>query len=204
MNLKYYLRGLGLGIVITAVLLGITAGVKKETLTDEEIATRAKALGMVEESELSERVEKAKGDTEAELRAEIEKELRGRLQEEIRAELEAELVSRVQPAEGETEAGEPGDVTGLETESEPETGQDPEPEAERELIEFTVYSGELPQETSSRLEQAGLIESASEFEKYLLGKGYDRSIVAYTFHIPADADEEQIARIITGRRSSAE
>ena len=44
------------------------------------------------------------------------------------------------------------------------------------------------------------MESASEFEKFLKGKGYDRSIVAMNYKIPAGADAEKIARIITGHR----
>ena len=49
MNLKYYLRGLGVGIVVTSLILGIGLGSRKETLSNEEIKERARALGMVEE-----------------------------------------------------------------------------------------------------------------------------------------------------------
>ena len=62
MNLKYYLRGLGIGIVITALIMGIAAGGKKETLSNEEIKERAQALGMVEESTVLADVEKAPVD----------------------------------------------------------------------------------------------------------------------------------------------
>ena len=37
MNLKYYLRGLGVGIVVTALIMGISLGGKKESLSDKEI-----------------------------------------------------------------------------------------------------------------------------------------------------------------------
>ncbi|MDE7047105.1 MAG: hypothetical protein K2P25_03885, partial [Lachnospiraceae bacterium] len=50
MNLKYYLRGLGTGIVVTALIMGIAASGKKQALTDDEIRERARELGMVEES----------------------------------------------------------------------------------------------------------------------------------------------------------
>ncbi len=51
MRLKGYLRGLGAGIFISAVLMGIaTSG--KGTMTDAEIRERAAALGMVEEDAL--------------------------------------------------------------------------------------------------------------------------------------------------------
>lgn len=49
MKLKYYLRGLGIGIVVTAVIMSMTAGGRKETLSDMEIKERAKALGMTEQ-----------------------------------------------------------------------------------------------------------------------------------------------------------
>ena len=48
--MKYYLRGLGVGIVVTSLILGIGLGSRKETLSNEEIKERARTLGMVEES----------------------------------------------------------------------------------------------------------------------------------------------------------
>ncbi|WP_026497407.1 hypothetical protein [Butyrivibrio sp. WCD2001] len=61
MKLKYYLRGLGLGIVLTAVIMGIALGKRTAKMSDEEIIKRAKQLGMVEaESTLSSYSETAK------------------------------------------------------------------------------------------------------------------------------------------------
>ena len=51
MKLKYYLRGLGIGIVVTAIIMSITN--KPEEMTDAEIKMRALELGMVEESVLA-------------------------------------------------------------------------------------------------------------------------------------------------------
>lgn len=49
MNLRYYLRGLGLGIIVTAVVMGIVVGGKnKTTMTDAEIKQKATELGMVD------------------------------------------------------------------------------------------------------------------------------------------------------------
>ncbi|MCR4655547.1 MAG: MSCRAMM family adhesin SdrC [Lachnospiraceae bacterium] len=52
MGLRLYLRGLGLGIIVTALLMGYTLGNRKEALTDSEIRSRAADLGMVEEDKL--------------------------------------------------------------------------------------------------------------------------------------------------------
>lgn len=53
MERKYYLRGLGLGIVMTAIIMGIALSGNRK-MTDEEIIARAKQLGMVEDTYLSE------------------------------------------------------------------------------------------------------------------------------------------------------
>ncbi|MDE5679923.1 MAG: hypothetical protein K2I01_05765, partial [Lachnospiraceae bacterium] len=47
MKLKYYLRGLGIGILVTVLLMTVAAG-KRRTMTDEEIKERARELGMSE------------------------------------------------------------------------------------------------------------------------------------------------------------
>ncbi len=52
MKLKYYLRGLGIGIIGTAIVMGIALSGKKETLSDAEIIERARLLGMEMEGEL--------------------------------------------------------------------------------------------------------------------------------------------------------
>lgn len=50
MNLKYYLRGLGIGVIVTAVIMLILSKQNTNTLTDEEIKQKAKALGMIEQN----------------------------------------------------------------------------------------------------------------------------------------------------------
>lgn len=56
MEKKYYLRGLGLGIIVTAVIMGIalSGGTKKREMTDEEVIARVKELGMIEDTRLLE------------------------------------------------------------------------------------------------------------------------------------------------------
>ena len=48
MKLKYYLRGIGIGVIMTTLILMIAFAVHKEQpLTDDEIRERAAELGMV-------------------------------------------------------------------------------------------------------------------------------------------------------------
>lgn len=51
MKLKYYLRGLGIGIIITTIILMIAHSGYTKELTDEEIIARAEKLGMLMKEE---------------------------------------------------------------------------------------------------------------------------------------------------------
>ena len=48
MKLKYYLRGMGIGIILTAIVMGFALGGRKATISDAEVIERAKSLGMVD------------------------------------------------------------------------------------------------------------------------------------------------------------
>lgn len=55
MKLKYYLRGLGIGIIVTTVILAVSFSKKEIKMSDEEIMARAAQLGMVmQETETTE------------------------------------------------------------------------------------------------------------------------------------------------------
>lgn len=48
MKLKYYLRGLGIGILVTSIIFIIGMHVNQdELISDEQVMARAKELGMV-------------------------------------------------------------------------------------------------------------------------------------------------------------
>ena len=48
MKLKYYLRGVGIGLIFAAIVMGIALSKRGRELTDAEIMERARKLGMVE------------------------------------------------------------------------------------------------------------------------------------------------------------
>ncbi|MBD5445390.1 MAG: endolytic transglycosylase MltG, partial [Lachnospiraceae bacterium] len=51
---------------------------------------------------------------------------------------------------------------------------------------------------SKKLADVGAIVSAGDFDTFLCNNGYDKKIRTGTYTIPANASEEQMARIITG------
>lgn len=253
MNLKYYLRGLGVGIVVTALIMGIAGGGKKQTLTDDEIRERARELGMVEESSvLSDTVAgqsaKAAGTPEASPSVTAQKtaepspektpepQATPEASPAVTAKKTAEPSPEKTPVSKENapapSAGKAAEQEPLtaEAESTPKGGgtQSVPPDSEAENTQ-TAASGQTPEETpavpventpaaegtasrpgsiqvnsgegsytvSVKLQEAGLVSSASEFDRYLYENGYDKKIRTGVFEIPAGADAETIAKIIT-------
>ncbi len=54
MRLRHYLRGLGIGMAVTALILHFSVHAAEPSMTDEEVIARARALGMIENVVLAE------------------------------------------------------------------------------------------------------------------------------------------------------
>lgn len=65
MKFKYYLRGVGIGVIVTTLLFTIAFAFYKPTLSDAEIIKKAQALGMEKVEEKKETSEQKKDDTNA-------------------------------------------------------------------------------------------------------------------------------------------
>lgn len=53
MKLRHYLKGLGIGMVVTALILHFSVQAAEPSMTDEEVIARARELGMIENVVLS-------------------------------------------------------------------------------------------------------------------------------------------------------
>lgn len=188
MKLRYYLRGLGIGIVVTALIMGLSNR-DARPLTDAEIKAKAATLGMVESDSL--RLADVAVMPEAEPG------------EEPAQTPEAEPGGEpAQTPEAETDrepAQTPDAETGGESVKTPEAEQPGDGEQE-ETISVTIESGSGSGTVCRQLEEAGLIESATSFDRYLIDNGYSKRISVGTYEIRVGATEEEIAKIITKTR----
>ena len=221
MKLKYYLRGLGIGMAVTALILGISfsgrQGQEAQTLTDEQIRERASELGMVDSSELTLAALQNSAQPQTTMEPEVTEEPKLTADPETTTEPEAtaELETTTEPkatTEPETMT-EPEATAEAETMTEPETTAEPEmttkPEAtkEPELITapeqsqttITIKKGSDSGSVSRMLYEAGLVENAKAFDNYLCNNGYSRSINPGIYEIAPGTSEEEIAKIITGK-----
>lgn len=181
MKLKYYLRGLGVGIFISTIILSISFSAKNRTLTNVEIMNKAEELGMVKEEDIeravSEKLEKIK--QEEELAEETSKE------EVVAAEetsKEEEVVAEEIPKEEEME--------------------EELPEEESNVVEsvvISISSGMWSDDVSKLLENNGIIESAGSFNTYLIENGYQHKIRTGEYTLLKGTSFEEIAKKITSR-----
>lgn len=225
MNLKYYLRGLGIGIIVTAVIMGIAAGRNKESLSDAEIKERAKELGMVEQSGVLSELE---GGTEAEagspLKTKTPAEDTAASPAAAQATLpakEAALPSATPKASAEPKESEAPKASEMPKKSEapknsptpvsttapaaspkpvssptPKPTTSPQQEASS-TVSIEIKSGESSTTVCRKLEEAGLIASAADFDMFLYQHGYDKKMKVGVHEIPVGAEPETIAELLT-------
>ena len=179
MRLKYYLRGLGIGIIVTAVILMISNAGQKSSMTDDEIMERAEQLGMI--------------------RPEEDSELEG--QNDINV-LDVEAGLDYEDNQSDTEDDQ-GHVTDSEaagggaegTENIPDAGAEQTP-GETAYFIIEVAMGDYSDQVSRKLLDAGLIDDAEAFNRYLVDNGIDNLLTTGEHQIPMGADWDEIARLL--------
>ena len=174
MKLKYYLRGLGIGILVTAAILTIVYHTKG-SMSDSQIMKRAAQLGMVMASTEEDTLfaQTTQDDTTIEETGTISVEETTTVVETTEAVTEA-------PTEKPTEA-----PTEVPTEA---------PAAEAVL---TISPGMYSESVSAELVRLGIITNQKEFNSYLVNNGYAERIQTGDFKLKADMSYDEIARIIT-------
>ncbi len=254
------MRGLGIGMVVTAIIMGIVLSGNK-SMTDQEVIARAKELGMIEDTVLSDSVEEETDSKEQTAENTVSPEDQSKI-DQILADADSAGMeqdkSNIQDNASETNQNAAGDIItgsnagenavtdsiganggnvadkpdttsdsqGIDAESEagedsdgktPDkkdtvgnkknkadaAGDNGEDEDDNKAIvssavkTITVVSGDGSYSVAKKLENAGIITSASNYDAYLCEHGYDKKLQTGTFSIPADASDEQIARIVT-------
>lgn len=232
MKLRMYLRGLGLGMIVTALVLSFGVKSENKTMTDAEVRARAKELGMVEESEklkdavskeavngeeaAAEVTDRANEDEPAE---EVTEPNEVKADETDKSEEPAEVKK---PEATKDDAGKPEEVTEepIKESSPEEKVEDDKDAAEidnkkeeikeaardekkseddksKKPYNLTVERGYSSDRVAGILEDAGVIDNAAAFDRYLCSNGYDKKISVGSYQIPAGADYSTVAKLIT-------
>ena len=183
MRLKYYLRGLGLGILVSTLFLMLSIQLHGGIMTDERVIARAKELGMVIPDD---------GETDT---PPLESES---------TQPDDTAQDNEQPDDATQNDARPDDAAQDDTTSEDAAQGDAaqngvaQDDAQGDII-FTVADGEVCRTAAEKLLACGLIEDVDAFRKYMSAHDYDGLIREGTYRIPVGADADTIAKIITAQ-----
>lgn len=221
MNIKSYLRGIGAGMIVTALVMGVSNN-NGHKMTEAEIISEAKRLGMVESSTLLE-MNKENVSSASVSSIPVSEGKKDVSVDTSAKDREPDVTLPVEPVTYETEdedssastdstmvVGDPLKETDETDEIESQTPEpeaiDPMPAGEAgfesgdDYVTIRVIRGDSSVSVSRRIFEAGLVESAVELDRYLCKNGYDKSISVGEYQIPMGSDFEEISKIITRRK----
>ncbi|MGN0415145.1 MAG: hypothetical protein ACI4FX_06610 [Agathobacter sp.] len=187
MKLKYYLRGCGVGILVTVIILMIALKAKGGVMTDKRVMERASELGMVMQQDTKEQ-----SDTQkiSEMQEASETQEVSETQKTLDA--QEPSVSRTDTEQKQT------DDSGKSTQAEEhEQLQEEKQEASEDGIAITVKNGEVCRDVAAKLFDNGLVEDAEEFRIYMGDHGYAKKLRVGSFFIKKGMSYEEIAKILT-------
>lgn len=219
--MKYYLRGLGIGMLVAALVL-VLSGNTRAKMSDEAVKRRAAELGMVEKDKtvLDDIGGKA---ADAVSSAQPEDSGTGQPDEETPVDNAVEPDEEIKPEEG-AEVQPETPETGKDTPAEPEEAEPAkEQEQAQEIAEradevanraeevaenspagrtvtLEVRRGDSSITVARRAAEAGLVQSAADFDVFLCRNGYDKRISVGSYEITEGMAEKEIADIITRSR----
>ncbi|MBP3260785.1 hypothetical protein [Pseudobutyrivibrio sp.] len=184
MRLKYYIRGIGIGIIFATLLLTISFyfgkdTIAKETISDAEIIKRATELGMVM--------------TEEGLEENVGEDIPEESEEEIIADNDN---NNIDESKAETSTDNVNEIA--------ETLENPNTEdstVEYTYVPFTVKGGESSEMVSKNLKKAGLIDSVDDFNKYLNKLKVDHLIQAGTFYVKEGSSYDDLVALLVNKDS---
>lgn len=217
MKLKYYLRGLGIGIIVTTIILMISFSGRKEEISDEEVIARATQLGMVMPEDASseapeddaaskdgadgvqdddaQAADKPDGQAAADGQPDAEGVLSA---EDLLAQRQDENAAGAAPDGDAQAANTPGDdaqaanAPGGDAQAANAPG-DPNAGGSFRL---TIQKGDVCRVVCEKLAEGGVITDAEDLRKYLFEIGYASNMSVGEYDIPYGATNEEIAGIL--------
>lgn len=160
MRFKYYLRGAGIGVILTTLIFTIAFAVYKPTLSDDEIMKKAEALGMEMPADDSDSADK-KGTKTA----------------------------KDQKDDADASDSNTDDAT---------TSEDG---GQKNVIEFTIASGDTSATIAQHLQEVGLVDNAKSFDLYLSDQDLDNQLLPGTYQIPEGATFLEIGELLTTKQA---
>lgn len=187
MKRKYYLRGIGIGIIFAAIIMSIAYNTSdKNKLTDEKIIEKAKELGMVFEEENSKIDELLSTITPTPTPTE----------EISEGEASTEAESTKDKPEAITPTKEPVKEPAKEAETKENQEISKADETKEQMVKIKITYGMSSEGVAKLLESKGIIEDSAAFNQYLILNKYTKDIGTGTYEIEPFLSYKEITDII--------
>lgn len=198
MDKKSFIRGFGVGVLFTAIILGISCLIRT---SDAFVTSRAKELGMVYVDDSQSEIHLSSAEPTASVAPTASKD------EKPKETALAKSTQKPQATQSATEAPKKSDDaennSSKKSSNSEKTMAEEKEELEKEIREeekkLTIDVGDWSSDVSKKLEDLGVIDSASDFDSYLDKNGYSLSINAGTYKVSVDDTYDELARKITGK-----
>jgi len=216
MKIRYYLKGLGTGILIATCILYFAY---KNDISDADIILKAKRLGMVFAEDVSgsslgiDELKETEIPSKTLIPSITKKPIVTQIPFEAPKEPGDEPLKNLETTQMPETTETPESLNVPETTEAPEITSNPdvtntpetpeitkEPQEDNnldEFVSFTINRGDWSRVVSERLESLGIVDDAKKFDKYLVDKGYAVRIKVGTFKINKGASYDDIAKMIT-------
>ena len=210
MNVKSYLKGIGVGMIVASLILIIAGNMNK--VSDEDVIARAKELGYVQSTSVSqpEVVDNTSSNTEQKKIEDSDKvestENNDANTDNAKADDKATDVNtnnenaedKAYDANADSSTTETANTTNDTTVSDDSDKTADNNATSSETVKVEIKSGMSSESAALAVKNAGLVESDTEFNKYLCSEGYDKRLRVGSFEIPKDADFETIDKSLCG------
>nr|WP_294487977.1 hypothetical protein [uncultured Anaerosporobacter sp.] len=200
LKLRYFIRGLGIGIVFTAIVMSLSLQasrsriIRENALTKEEIMEKAMGYGMV--------MNASDDTTSVEQNDSSKEEQSQEKNQDAKEEQDAEDDQLKESNDDDDDQQNEKDEKDNKDKVEP----DVDSTKDKDLIisiDYTpikITSGMTATSVGKLLNEKGVIEDTDEFRIYMSEQGYSSKILVGEYLIPLDATYKKIADIITRKK----
>lgn len=210
LKLRYFIRGLGIGIVFTAIVMSLSLQasrsriIRENSLTKEEIMEKAMGYGMImDSSEDTNSVDETSQEEQTQNEADTQKEDKNL--EETQDNKESQDVEETK--NDDVQDGDNEEDKDKNDKDSDDKNLDKEEESDKDdsvisidYISIKITSGMTATSVGTLLKEKNIIEDANEFKTYMSEQGYSSKIQTGEYLIPVNATYKKIADIITEKK----
>ena len=193
MDKKSFIRGFGIGVIFTVFILGVSCLIRT---SDSETISRAKKIGMVFKSDES-KIDISYASTGSSIdtannKTDNQSDYNQENKTDNKSDVNQNNTSKDDKSSNSTDKS--GNMNKEEYDEEKKKLEKKSEDIKKNLV---INDGDWSGKVSRELQELGVVDSASSFDRYLMDNGYSNRINSGTYEVSPDDTFEEIAKKIT-------